>query len=134
MSAAQQTIELPDSVARHSLRAATGSALPIPGALYPCEICREDYSWPADDLYWSARVKAWICGECWDDHDDAHGERGIRLDDEIKRQKNMLRDSKPIPHAFKAHKKYPWFCGQRRQDTWPYPSERPHCRLGFSFP
>lgn len=62
------------------------SALPIPTALYPCKICCDEYSCPADDLYWSSRAKAWICTNCWDDDEEVHGDRGIRLDAEIKRQ------------------------------------------------
>ena len=58
--------------------------LPLPKPLFPCEYCAAEYSWPADDLFWSAASKAWICIECW--NDDSHGERGIRLDREIQRQ------------------------------------------------
>lgn len=56
----------------------------IPTALYPCKICRSEYSWPADDLFWSEKDQAWICRECWGEEE--HGEHGISLEDEIKAQ------------------------------------------------
>jgi hypothetical protein len=58
--------------------------LPIPEALYSCKHCREDYSWPAADLFWSDREKAWVCTECWDH--EGHGQRGTTLQAEIMRQ------------------------------------------------
>jgi hypothetical protein len=62
--------------------------LPIPRALYPCHHCYEEYSWHADDLHWSPLLKAWVCNECW--NHDVHGEPGIRLDHEIKRQTPVM--------------------------------------------
>ena len=64
--------------------AGSDAPLPIPKALYSCLECREEYSWPAEDLFWSAKCEAWICDNCWDH--EGHGEPGIRLDREIKRQ------------------------------------------------
>lgn len=54
-----------------------------PDALYPCKYCRDEYSWPADDLYWSEKSKAWVCSNCWDDEHDGEN-RGIRLDEHMK--------------------------------------------------
>lgn len=67
------------------LAAPSGSALPIPRALYPCNQCFEECSWPAQDLYWSEKAKMWICAQCWSDED--YGERGTSLAEEINRQK-----------------------------------------------
>jgi hypothetical protein len=52
---------------------------PIPPPLFSCNLCREDYSWPPADLFWSVPVKAWICVECWEP--EAHGKRTICLND-----------------------------------------------------
>lgn len=74
--------------------------LPIPRALYPCKHCAEDYSWPAEDLYWSAITKAWVCESCWDD--DVHGERVTRIGREIQRQRegcDNLCQTEPNPNS-----------------------------------
>jgi hypothetical protein len=69
--------------------AVTGSAFRrIPRALYSCQHCAEDYSWPAEDLYWSDITNAWVCENCWED--DVHGQPAIRMDREIKRQNNQV--------------------------------------------
>lgn len=60
------------------------SVLPLPKAMYACGLCREENTWPADDLYWCRITHSWICGDCWDEERDA--ERGVRLDREIERQ------------------------------------------------
>lgn len=57
----------------------------IPQALYSCACCREDYSWPAQDIHLS-HGKEWICGMCWDH--SAHGERGISLADAIENERD----------------------------------------------
>jgi len=43
---------------------------PIPYPLYQCHFCGEEYSHPADELFWSKAFKAWVCDECWSDHDE----------------------------------------------------------------
>jgi len=58
---------------------------PIPQALYSCEICRVECSWPAADLFWHEENREWICRECWDD--ETHGPHGVSLADEIENQK-----------------------------------------------
>ena len=60
-------------------------SLPIPKALYSCVHCREDYSWPAEDLRWSTKTKAWVCDLCWDT--EAHGKPGPRLSDVLAERK-----------------------------------------------
>lgn len=61
----------------------------IPEALYPCHYCREEYSWPAEDLHWSDIDKDWVCGLCWSDRDKGFDEpKGTWLPDEIKAQEN----------------------------------------------
>ena len=45
---------------------------PIPTALYPCmfEGCRDEYSWPADELQWAIfgdGEAGWLCQRCVDD-------------------------------------------------------------------
>lgn len=52
------------------------SVRPVPSPLYPCHLCYEDYTWPADDLHWCEVVMGWVCRECWDDesHGDEMGE------------------------------------------------------------
>ena len=69
----------------------TDSTRPIPQALYPCEYCADEYSWPADDLYWSEIDQAWVCDACWSDRDSAwtgdgyiDEPRNICLADDIK--------------------------------------------------
>ena len=70
------------------------SALPIPVAIYPCQNCYEEYSYPADELRWSAETSGWVCWDCW--QDDAHGvaAHAVRLDAEIMRQHSLI--SKPV--------------------------------------
>jgi hypothetical protein len=58
---------------------------PIPRALFSCAICAEDYSWPAEDLFWNKATAEWICLECW--YDNAMGDKGISLAEEIENQK-----------------------------------------------
>jgi hypothetical protein len=58
--------------------------LPIPKALYPCAHCRDEFSRYAEELYWWAECKCWVCDDCWES--ESHGEKGIRLDAEILRQ------------------------------------------------
>lgn len=77
------------------LAPANGSAaLPIPDALYPCLQCSEEFSWPAKDLFWSERCKAWVCDMCWD-CDEHGGEQGTSLANEIKRQNDKLTGPDP---------------------------------------
>lgn len=57
--------------------------LPIPEALYPCASCKEDYSYPATDLFWNDRMRDWVCSNCWDY--DVNEKRGVSMEDEIKR-------------------------------------------------
>lgn len=71
------------SKADESRLKSTGSALPIPQALYSCYSCREDYSWPPQDLRWSAKVKDWVCDMC---RDEGHGEPGPRLSEVLRRR------------------------------------------------
>ena len=56
--------------------------LPVPEAVYPCYICREDFSWPPQDLRWSEKVKEWICEVCWEE--ESHGETGPALTEVLK--------------------------------------------------
>lgn len=63
-----------------------GSVLPAP--CYPCKYCGDEYSWPADDLYWSAAAKGWICTNCWEYED--HGDHGIRLDKEMQKRTAII--------------------------------------------
>ena len=67
------------------------TAKPIPEALYPCHVCCEDYSWPAEDLWWSESQKAWECDNCWScrDGEDYDEPKGISLADEIKAQQRL---------------------------------------------
>ena len=46
-----------------------------PALLTSCKYCREDYSWPLDDVFWSEHNKDWVCRECWDH--ESGGEKGI---------------------------------------------------------
>jgi hypothetical protein len=71
---------------------------PIPQALYGCYFCSEEYSRPAEELFWSKPFKAWVCDTCWRDHDehwtsdgnDGNGsfcEYGISLEEELRSKK-----------------------------------------------
>lgn len=62
--------------------------LPTPSPVYPCKHCCSDYSWPADDLFWSASEKAWVCTNCWDDGEEV---KGISLADELSHRPDALR-------------------------------------------
>jgi len=62
--------------------------LPIPKALYPCAHCRDEFSRYAEELYWFAECKCWVCEDCWED--ESHGEKGIRLDVEMQRQNTKI--------------------------------------------
>lgn len=71
-----------------SLPASDGAA--IPRALFSCsnQYCREEVSYHADQLYWHAAEKRWVCENCWDDlpgptDDDGHPTRGITLAEHI---------------------------------------------------
>ena len=71
-----------------SLPASDGSA--IPRALFSCsnEYCREEVSYHADQLYWHAAEKRWVCENCWDElpgptDDDGRPTRGITLAEHI---------------------------------------------------
>lgn len=59
----------------------------MPKALYSCNTCREDYSWPPDYLFWSEKAKGWFCLECWDA--EAHGEKGASLESVLNEMKNF---------------------------------------------
>lgn len=65
---------------------------PLPNPAYPCSVGYEEYSWPADELYWSDRLQNWYCDNCWDEmpeHWIGDGEvvkPGISLADELKRR------------------------------------------------
>lgn len=65
---------------------------PIPEPLYGCEICYEDHSWPAEDLFWSDALEGWCCENCWDDVDEHWKsdseliDHGICLSDELKQR------------------------------------------------
>jgi hypothetical protein len=64
---------------------------PIPQALYGCHFCGDEYSHPADELFWSEKYKSWVCDSCWDDQ-DGHWDHdngvcckyGISLEEELK--------------------------------------------------
>jgi hypothetical protein len=67
---------------------ANGSA--IPRALFSCsnEYCRQEVSYYADQLYWHAAEKRWVCENCWDDlpgptDDDDRPTRGVTLAEHI---------------------------------------------------
>jgi hypothetical protein len=49
----------------------------LPEALYPCVHCKDDYSWPAEDLCWSGKLQGWVCANRWDV--DEHGDPGLTL-------------------------------------------------------
>ncbi len=66
------------------------SKKPLPDPVYGCAICACEYSWPADDLFWSKRTNSWICDNCWEEVDE-HWltdtdvvDRGITLAEELK--------------------------------------------------
>lgn len=69
-----ETIQSPASGA--SLPPRTGSA--IPRALFSCsnKYCREEVSYHADQLYWYAQEKRWVCENCWDNLPDPTDEEG----------------------------------------------------------
>lgn len=46
------------------------TAKSIPKPLYPCCSCYEDYSWPAENLFWSEPLQNWCCDMCWDEYDE----------------------------------------------------------------
>lgn len=65
----------------------------LPEPLYSCVICKDDYSWPASDLFWSEKLNGWCCGECWSDVDLHYDDEklidaGICLADELKQRAN----------------------------------------------
>ncbi len=57
----------------------------IPEALYSCSnrYCAQDVSYYADQLYWYARQKRWVCENCFGDLPDSP-KRGIALEGYIK--------------------------------------------------
>ena len=63
---------------------------PLPEPLYSCAYCADEYSWPAEDLFWSEALNTWICDNCWlevDKHwitDSEQVEHGITLAEELK--------------------------------------------------
>ena len=65
---------------------------PLPEPAYPCALCCEDFSYPADELFWSDAMQGWCCDNCWDEvleHQmagDRIEKRGISLADELKRR------------------------------------------------
>jgi DNA-directed RNA polymerase subunit RPC12/RpoP len=62
---------------------------PIPCPLYPCIHCAAEVSHYADDLWWSERLSAYVCMECWDF--DSHGDRLETLAQEIEKQKEVAK-------------------------------------------
>jgi len=65
---------------------------PVPHPLYPCHFCSEEYSYFADELFWSEKYKAWVCTNCWDAQDkhwdhDVCCEYGISLEEELGNRK-----------------------------------------------
>ena len=66
------------------------SKKPLPEPFYSCAYCADEYSWPAEDLFWSEKTNSWICDNCWDEPDEHwltdtdQVERGITLDEELK--------------------------------------------------
>jgi hypothetical protein len=66
---------------------------PLPEPLYGCYRCACEYSWPADDLFWSEKTDSWVCDNCWDEVDEhwssrdtVLAERGITLAAELKQR------------------------------------------------
>lgn len=71
------------------LPAADGSE--IPSALFSCsnEYCGAEVSYHADQLYWYAAEKRWVCENCWGDlpgptDEDDRPCRGVTLAEHIK--------------------------------------------------
>jgi len=63
-----------------------------PSPSYPCAHCSEDYSWSAEELYWSDRRDNWVCEMCWsqpyDDGDhETEEEKGVRLSTYLAQEK-----------------------------------------------
>lgn len=88
-----------------ALPASDGSA--IPRALFSCsnEYCREEVSYHADQLYWHAAEKRWVCENCWDNL-DGRPPRGITLAEHIIggdfKAVTLLQNEKAHPTAAKA--------------------------------
>jgi hypothetical protein len=64
---------------------------PIPQALYGCHFCGDEYSHPADELFWSEIAQAWVCDSCWEDqqehwetYDGSFCKYGISLEEVLK--------------------------------------------------
>jgi hypothetical protein len=53
---------------------------PLPEPLYSCVICYEEYSWPAENLFWNNKKNGWMCENCFSCVDET---KGICLKDEI---------------------------------------------------
>lgn len=76
---------------------------PLPAPAYPCAICYEEYSWPADELHWSDRLQNWYCDNCWDEmpehwiNDGEVDPRGISLADELKRRGELRQHNATRP-------------------------------------
>jgi hypothetical protein len=86
---------------------------PIPRALYPCHFCNGEYSYYANELFWSEIFQAWVCDNRWGDHDeywedhDEHWEPnndpcydyGISLEEELYNRAQKFLFSKNIKEA-----------------------------------
>lgn len=62
----------------------------IPQALFSCSqyLCAEEFSYPAEDLYWFDKEKRWVCANCFysiPEPEDENGKptRGITLAEHI---------------------------------------------------
>jgi hypothetical protein len=55
---------------------------PIPDPLYPCCICYEEYSRPADQLFWSEPLQDWCCDDCWEGVDEHWADEGQHFTDD----------------------------------------------------
>jgi len=59
--------------------------LPIPNPLYHCDICMNSFG--PSNLWWSNKRKAFVCNTCWIVRVCETDKRGIKLIEEIKRQR-----------------------------------------------
>ena len=111
-------------------RRAMGSEMkPIPEPLYSCCHCRDDYSWPAGDLFWSELDHDWVCDNCWSERDNnwdgenyIETELGVSLANEIKSRRAAPVDGNACTgmcdeflRTYQAYDKARWFgAGWRR--------------------